>query len=112
VSLLGLDPEPVRAEQAIAGAQTWLITDAPREVVFTMGSDDGCRVFLNGQLVLQDDEEHGASPLQHVGRLALDAGRNHLLVEVRNGWGNFGLYFRILDDEITVSADHSVQEAR
>lgn len=60
--------------------------DSPRtqQVLFTPGSDDGMRVWHNGQLVYEIDKNRGGLPLQDVIFLTLEAGSNDILMRVRN----------------------------
>ena len=86
-------------------AQTWLHVDEAREVPYTIGSDDGCRLWVGGREVFRDPTRHTASPLQHVGKLELAAGWNRVLVGVENGGGLTGLYFLLLDREDRAAAE-------
>ena len=104
LDLLGLVDDPVAAEQALAYAEVWITVPEARTVRFTLGTDDGCVLFLNGKEILRDTETHAADPLAHAGTLDLVPGPNRLLLRVENGRGGFGAYFRILDNEIKV--DH------
>ncbi|HUU10028.1 MAG TPA: hypothetical protein VM431_05755, partial [Phycisphaerae bacterium] len=90
---------------AIAYAQTWLHAPEDRSVYFALGSDDGCRMWLNGDLLHEDNTRHSADPFRHLGRLPLRAGWNRVLLKVENGTGDFGLYFRVLDNEIRTAAE-------
>ena len=76
------------------------VEDDRRTVPFALGTDDGCRVYLNGSLIYDDPSRHGANPWQHFGRLRLRRGWNRVLVKLENGVGNFGLYFQLFDAEV------------
>jgi hypothetical protein len=93
------------AEDAVAFAQTWLHAPSARRVHYTLGTDDGCRVELNGAVIHEDRTRHGATPMQHVDTMDLRAGWNRVVVAVENGVGSFGLYFRVLDDQVRPSAE-------
>ena len=88
----------------MAFAQTWLKAPADGTYGYTLGTDDGCRLWVGGEVVYESADRRGASPLQHVGRLELRAGWNRVLLGVENGVGGFGAYLRILDDAVTSSA--------
>jgi len=88
-------------ENAIAYAETWLVSPDEREVPFALGTDDGCRLLLNGEPIVEAVTRRGASPWQHFGKLPLRAGRNRVLVKVENGTGDFGLYFQVFDAEVS-----------
>lgn len=103
LSLRHLDGRREMFENAIAYAQTWLHASSDRRVRYTLGSDDGCRLFINDELVHEAVVRRGAAPMQHLGEVDLRAGWNRVLFKVENGTGGFGLYFRVLDDEVTWS---------
>lgn len=96
---------PDRAENAIAYAETFLRAPSDREALFALGSDDGCRVWVNGELLLEDRGRHAVSPFAHVGRMPLRAGWNRVLVKVENGTGSFGLIFRVFDEEVRAARE-------
>ena len=97
-------PDRDLAPDSVAYAQTWLCGEAAGWVDYTLGTDDGCRLWVNGERILEDAERHAADPLQHLGRLRLKEGWNRVLLEVSNHSGSFGAYFRILDEDIRWSA--------
>jgi hypothetical protein len=100
LNLRALGKSRSEVENAIAYAQTYLYAPDDRTVHYTLGSDDGCRLYVNDDLVHEDNTRHGADPFGHLGRLALRRGWNRVLIKVENGGGDFGVYFRVLDDEI------------
>lgn len=57
-----------------------------------VGSDDGVKVWHNGQLVWTNDETRSALPFQDVIFLNLEPGSNDILVRVRNRSGEWGMY--------------------
>jgi hypothetical protein len=105
VDLCEIDDRRPMYENAIAYAQTWLYAPRDKTVLYTLGTDDGCQLFVNGNLVYTDNTRHGASPVQHIGRLVLPEGWSRVLIKVENGRHHFGLYFRVLDPEVIYSAE-------
>jgi len=103
LDLRALDPSAESSEQAIAYAQAWLHAPRAGAYAYALGTDDGCRAWLGSEVVFEDASRHGADPLQTLGRLELEAGWNRLVLAVENGGGAFGLYFRVLDEEVTSS---------
>ncbi len=97
---------PETAPASVSFAQTWLKSEADTEVLYAIGSDDGCRLWLNNEEIYRDQSRHGAHPMQQVGRMNLKAGYNLVLVGVENGGGPSGLYFRVLSPGITNQAEH------
>jgi hypothetical protein len=69
--------------------------DSPRETqaLLKMGSDDGLKVWLNGQLVHRVESMRGYAMASDQAKVTLRAGKNHLLVklsQLAGGWG-FGV---------------------
>jgi len=108
LDLSGQRPAPAEegaaAPPSVAFARTWIQSPDAREVLYALGTDDGCRLWLGEEELHRDEGEHGASPLQHLGQLSLQAGWNRVLIGVQNVGGPTGLYFRIFDEELTASA--------
>lgn len=96
-----LGPTP---NNAIAYARCQVFSPQDREVYFAAGSDDGCRLWLNGTVIYEAAVRRGARPFQHVAAMRLNKGWNHVLIKVENGGGAFGHYFRLFDDEVRISA--------
>ncbi len=73
--------------------------DVPR-VGLSFGSDDGARIWLNGELLYQDAAIHPLTmDAQRIDRLPLRRGWNHLLVCVAQGWGEWQLGLRITSSD-------------
>ena len=68
--------------------------DAPTKIPLNLGSDDGIKVYLNGQLVLGNNIGRGAAPDQEKITLALNKGRNLVLLKIYNGGGASGFYYK------------------
>ncbi|MEE2780704.1 MAG: PSD1 and planctomycete cytochrome C domain-containing protein [Planctomycetota bacterium] len=64
----------------------------PVELYF--GSDDGIKVWLNGQSIHENKIGRSALPDQDRVRATLRTGTNHLLMKIANGGGKSGFYFR------------------
>ncbi len=64
---------------------------APRDMTIdvNMGSDDGLRFWLNGNLVVDADVQRGLDPDSHKVKLRLNKGVNHMLAKVSQGEGGF-----------------------
>lgn len=94
----GEDAKRVEIDQALgvpgrklAVAYLYRRIDAPRDMALPvrMGSDDGCRVWLNGQLVVDTNAERAFSPDSEQPTLRLKKGHNHLFVKVSQGAGEW-----------------------
>jgi hypothetical protein len=80
-------------EWCVAYGYTEITSIHAREAVLSCGSDDGIRVWLNGQVVHSNDAGRGYTPDSDTATVQLKAGVNHLLVKVSQhtgGWG-FGV---------------------
>ncbi len=55
----------------------------------TMGSDDGLRFWLNGELLVDADVDRGLDPEAHALTLELKAGVNHMLAKITEGQGGW-----------------------
>ena len=84
-------------DNAFAYAQTWVHAPTEGEYLVALGTDDGGRVTLAGELFHEDLRRQRATPFQHVKSMPLSAGWNRVLFQVENGGGAFGLYFLLLD---------------
>jgi hypothetical protein len=63
------------------------------------GSDDGAKVWLNGELVYELDVVRGAVPDQEAIPVRLREGANPVLLKVVNRKGTWGFYFRVVGDD-------------
>ena len=90
-------------ENAVAYARCVLTCPDDRDVEWTIGSDDGCRIWINGTLVWDDPKYQGATPNAALFSAPLKQGANTVLCKVLNGTGDFGLYLRVLDDDVMTS---------
>jgi hypothetical protein len=88
-------------ENTIAYARCWLWSPDQRAIDFTIGSDDACRMWVGDELVFHDASWHGAIKDNTFGSCTVQKGWNPVLFKVLNGLDGMGLYFRVLDSEIT-----------
>lgn len=63
----------------------------------SLGSDDGIKVWLNGEDVLAHSVDRGCDPDQEKVDLRLRKGENKFLMKVNNNEGAFAFYFRLED---------------
>jgi HEAT repeat protein len=76
-------------EQRAAYARTWVKSGRPSQAVLETGSDDGIKVWLNGELVQSVDAARAAVPASEKATIHLKAGWNRLMVKVTQnvlGW--------------------------
>ena len=82
-----------QSEWAVAYAYAEVDSIHAREAVMSCGSDDGIRVWLNGQVVHSNDIGRGYNAGTDSAVLKLKAGKNRLLLKITQhtgGWG-FGM---------------------
>ncbi len=83
--------------KAIVYAYTELTSPDTRKVTFTFGSDDGAKVWINGELVYA---EHAWRALGWDGDIIeadLKRGKNTILVKVEDKWLDWSMMMRIMD---------------
>ncbi|MBE7558321.1 hypothetical protein HS125_05010 [bacterium] len=69
-----------------------------REVTLAVGSDDGLKVWLNGQVVHSAAVLRGAVADADKIKVRLQAGTNSLMLKVSDAGGGWGVFCRFLDD--------------
>ena len=62
-----------------------------------LGSDDGIKLWLNGNLMFQHDIDRGCDRNQEIVPFSLARGENRFLMKVTNGGGPTAFYFSLLD---------------
>ncbi|HET7180466.1 MAG TPA: alkaline phosphatase family protein [Chryseosolibacter sp.] len=85
---------PKKKEQFAIRYTTFLQTDTTGSYKFYTVSDDGSKVYLDGELVVDNDGDHG--PIERTGSVELTKGRHQLTVEYFNkgGGGWLDVYYR------------------
>jgi len=84
-------------EHVVAYAACWIHSDRERPAVVAFGSDDACKIWLNGRLVLARNVEREARQADDIFRVRLVAGWNEVLVKVTEKMFFWGFYFELLD---------------
>jgi putative heme-binding domain-containing protein len=68
---------------------------ADQEVTILLGTDDGCRLFVNGEKVFGHERHEAAAPARDAVKVKLKKGVNAVLLKVNNGNIPHGFYFTI-----------------
>lgn len=68
-----------------------------RQALLSAGSDDGVKIWINGELVVSHDISRGAKPGDERKNVNLRSGRNDVLIRITQGGGPWGFYFDLLD---------------
>lgn len=77
-----------------------ITVEAATRIKLALGSDDGLRVWVNGETVLDQRVRRAAAADQEQLELALTPGENRLLLKVSNADGPTGFYFRLLNADV------------
>ncbi len=85
----------IGGENRIAYLRTQIQSDKDQEIALEAGSDDGIKVWLNGQVVMADNGVHPCTPGQIKAKLNLKSGANTLLVKVTQGGGEWEACLRL-----------------
>lgn len=78
-------------------AHSYVYSPTAQNVYLSMGSDDGIRAWVNGNLVWSNDVNRGHTFNQDRVQVNLNAGWNRLLIKVRNGTAAFDFSARFTD---------------
>jgi len=86
-------------EQAIAYGLAYVHSPDDRDATLLVGSDDGVRVWINGEIVHTNPIYRAAEPDLDRVPIRLKKGWNKVLVKDLQGAGGWGFYVRIADPE-------------
>lgn len=81
----------------VAYATCYINMPQTRKVKISIGSDDGCKVYLNHKLVINEPKHRNAKPDQNQADVVLKKGLNLLLVKIDNSVNGWKFYLRLLD---------------
>ena len=85
--------------KGIAYAYTEIISPDNKEITISIGSNDGAKMWMNGEVVYKLHAGRAAFPDQDIIKVNLRKGINKILVKIENLGANWGLYVRITDPE-------------
>ena len=85
----------IAGDERVAYLRTRLYSPDAREVLFEMGSDDGIKVWLNGQVIDAQNVPRGCQRAQDKVKASLKTGWNDLLLKVVNIGGAWGACVRV-----------------
>ena len=84
-------------DYVVAYALTYVHSPRERDVQLRFGSDDGIKIWLNGQEIFNYDISRSAEADNDLVIANLSKGWNEILIKVSDTWGNWGFYFRATD---------------
>lgn len=73
-----------------------------RDLDLSLGSDDGIRLFVNGDEVFSNRTDRGVAPDQDSASIRLQPGRNTLIYKIVNTGGPSGIYTRTIESPDTL----------
>jgi len=91
-----------KREWAVAYALTHVYSPRARTALLLLGSDDGCKVWLNGKLAWSVLARRGSDADRDRFAVGLRRGWNRVLVKVEQGTGEWGLRVRLTDPDGTL----------
>ncbi|MBD3176216.1 MAG: hypothetical protein GF320_13645, partial [Armatimonadia bacterium] len=84
---------------AVAYGYAQIESDEERDVVLRMASDDGIKVWVNGEVVHNNDVDRGAALDQDMAPAHLVGGTNRILVKCSQGGGGWNFTVRVTTPE-------------
>jgi hypothetical protein len=82
-----------------AYAKTVITSDRAQPAVLELGSDDGVKVWLNGEVVHENDVARSLALRSDRVSVDLNKGRNTLMIKVTQGGGDWAFAARLRDPE-------------
>ncbi len=70
-----------------------------REAYLHIGSNDACKVWVNGKLVIQYLNGRSAEPSQNIAKVKLKKGKNTILLKIDQLGGSWGAYIQLYTKE-------------
>lgn len=90
-----------KTPNVVAYAYTTVQVDEPGPYLLALGSDEGVRLWLNGDLVHDNLVERPINADDDLIPVTLKKGKNSILVKVEQGWGGWGFILRVVPrDEV------------
>ncbi len=76
-----------------------IVSPTARKTTFSVGSNDAIKIWLNGQVVHDNNAKRGVMADQDKVPVTLRAGDNELLMKVVNYGNAYGFFFRTMDEQ-------------
>jgi hypothetical protein len=93
---INLEPRFQPKDPAVAYGVATILAERETEAVLSLGSDDSCKVWLNGRLVHVFPDPRPPAPGVDKVPVTLRAGRNVVLFKVVNYGGQWGMYLQVV----------------
>ncbi len=89
-----------------------LVSNEDKQVTFGVGSNDGIRVWVNGELVWDNHCPRPAIPDEDCFNVNVKSGNNSILIKVDQGYGNWGFYCRVVNKDEVIKKLFEVPDVR
>lgn len=93
---VSLDAAITKVDRVVAYAYGEIDSPKPQACILALGSNDGIRAWLNGELVLDQPGPRGLQMDHNLVLVALRAGRNSLLLKIEERGNRWGFACRLL----------------
>jgi len=90
-----IDLMALLGERSSAYAFTYVRSPIEQTAELQMGSDDGIRAWVNGELVHSNNADRGAAPAQDRATIRLKKGRNEILIKITQNAGGAGFFVHL-----------------
>jgi putative membrane-bound dehydrogenase-like protein len=84
-----------KAPKSLSYLRRTIESPADQEVTIRLGTDDGCRLLVNGEKVLAHERHEAASPDRDQVKVKLKKGANEVLLKINNGDNPHGFYLTV-----------------
>jgi hypothetical protein len=85
--------------EVVSYAFTWISSKADQSGFLWVGSDDGVKIWLNGEVAWTDPSSGSHRLAEDRVPIMLKAGENRLLVKVKNEVGNYAFSLAVVDED-------------
>lgn len=104
-NFVDLDSRLAPLDNVLAYAFSYVYSPVARKATVSVGSDDGCRVWIGGKLVIDHWEARAAKPAQDQTVIDLPKGWTAILIKVEERIGGWGFFFDLLGEDGKPLAD-------
>ena len=84
-------------DDGVAYAKTTMELEEGGKVKIGIGSNDGVKLWINGELVLSNQIARKAEPNQDILTVNLKKGKNDVLIKIDQTGGGWGFYFTVME---------------
>ena len=87
------------APQSVSYLARTIESPEDQDATIQLGTDDGCRLFVNGKLAFGHERHEAATPGRDSVPVKLKKGANTVMLKINNGSNPHGFYFTILSGQ-------------